>query len=91
MPGAPASGIGKKEKYNRLIFDKYNFSQREQEITSLVVEGKTNKVIADELFLSFYTVRNHVSNIYKKVGVKSRVELVNFFTPTSNGDSPDKV
>ncbi|MCP4151130.1 MAG: hypothetical protein GY757_25525, partial [bacterium] len=44
IPGAPTSGNGEKEKYNRLIFDKYNFSQREQEITSLVVEGKTNKV-----------------------------------------------
>lgn len=45
---------------------------RELEVLRLVAEGKTNQVIADELFLAVKTVDRHVSNIFTKVGVSSR-------------------
>lgn len=51
---------------------------REVEILGLVGEGKTSKEIAEELFISENTVRNHVRNILDKLGMKSRFEAVNW-------------
>jgi ATP/maltotriose-dependent transcriptional regulator MalT len=48
---------------------------RELEITRLVVDRMTNSQIASELFLSHKTVETHLRNIFRKVGVGSRVEL----------------
>jgi len=53
----------------------YGISKREQEIVLLLLEGKSNQDIEDELFISFNTVRNHVYNIYQKLGIKSRIQL----------------
>jgi DNA-binding CsgD family transcriptional regulator len=47
----------------------------EQGVTELVVEGLTNKQIAERLFISRYTVDSHLRSIFKKVGVRSRLEL----------------
>jgi two-component system NarL family response regulator len=51
---------------------------REIEILGLVGEGKTSKEIADQLYISENTVRNHVRNILDKLGMKSRFEAVNW-------------
>ena len=51
---------------------------RELEVLSLVGDGKTSKEIAEDLFISENTVRNHVRNILDKLGMKSRFEAVNW-------------
>ena len=51
---------------------------RELEILTLVGEGMTSREIAEELFISENTVRNHVRNILDKLGMKSRFEAVNW-------------
>jgi DNA-binding NarL/FixJ family response regulator len=48
---------------------------RELQLARLVVDRKTNREIAAELFLSQKTVETHLRNIFRKVGVSSRVEL----------------
>lgn len=53
----------------------FNFTIREEEIINLLCEGKTNKEIAEVLFISPYTVRDHLANIYKKTNVKNRTQL----------------
>jgi DNA-binding NarL/FixJ family response regulator len=45
---------------------------RELEVLALLARGKTNRVIADELFISVKTVASHVSHIFTKLGVGSR-------------------
>ena len=54
----------------------YNLTSRESEILDLIVSGKTNGEIAQELSLSVGTVRFHVSNILSKLGVSNRTEAV---------------
>jgi DNA-binding CsgD family transcriptional regulator len=51
-------------------------TDREQQITRLIARGATSADIANELFLSVHTVRDHVKNIFQKVDVTSRGELV---------------
>ena len=51
---------------------------RELEILTLVGEGKTSREIAEQLYISENTVRNHVRNILDKLGLKSRFEAVSW-------------
>jgi DNA-binding NarL/FixJ family response regulator len=51
-----------------------SLSRRESEVLTLVAAGKTNRAIAEELFISEKTVARHVSNIFTKLGVSSRAE-----------------
>lgn len=51
-------------------------TRREQEILSYIVSGITNEQIAVELFISTQTVRNHIKNIYEKLHVHSRAQVV---------------
>jgi DNA-binding NarL/FixJ family response regulator len=50
-------------------------SEREHEVARLVVERRTNPEIAADLFLSLKTVETHMRNIFRKLGVSSRVEV----------------
>ncbi|MEC5384668.1 LuxR C-terminal-related transcriptional regulator [Uliginosibacterium sp. H3] len=50
-------------------------SPREREVMGLILEGKLNKIIADELDISMRTVEVHRSNVFDKMGVRSAVEL----------------
>ncbi|GFZ82756.1 DNA-binding response regulator [Compostibacillus humi] len=52
-----------------------DLSQRELSITKLVGEGKTNKEIAQELYLSVGTVKNHITQILQKTGLRDRTQL----------------
>jgi len=53
-------------------------TKREVEILSLVGAGKSNKDIADELFISYKTVKNHVYNLFSKLGIHTRAEAIHF-------------
>lgn len=59
-------------------------SEREASVLNLLVQGKTNPVIAEQLFISVNTVKNHLKNIYKKMGVSSRAQAVAKYLETSN-------
>jgi predicted ATPase/DNA-binding SARP family transcriptional activator/DNA-binding CsgD family transcriptional regulator len=52
-----------------------NLTRREREVASLLAEGLTNRQIASELVISERTVDNHVSNIFKKLGLTSREQV----------------
>ena len=54
----------------------YGLSPREEELVKLVVRGLFTTRISRTLFISEYTVQNHLRSIFEKVGVRSRGELV---------------
>jgi DNA-binding NarL/FixJ family response regulator len=65
VPGVTGRGTGP-----------HGLSRRETEVAMLVVEGLTNQQIAAKLFLSIRTVETHLSHIFTKLGVTSRVGVV---------------
>jgi DNA-binding NarL/FixJ family response regulator len=57
---------------------KVHFSPRERQIVRFIVEGCPNQEIANRMGLRLQTVKNHLSRIYRKVGVPNRVQLAVF-------------
>ncbi len=55
--------------------DRSPLSQREREIVVLVAQGFKNKEMAEKMFISEQTVKNHLHNIFDKLGVSDRLEL----------------
>jgi len=51
---------------------KYKLGTQEEKVLNLLIQGLSNQEIADELFVSINTIRNHVANIYKKTGMKKK-------------------
>lgn len=54
----------------------HGLSRRELQVANLIAEGHTNQQIAERLYLSIRTVETHVSHIFAKLGVRSRVAVV---------------
>ena len=71
--------VDKEEEKNGSAVDLsiYHITEREEEIIGLICEGNTNKEIAQKLSLSVNTVSNHITNIFDKTGVRSRIDLLN--------------
>lgn len=66
-----------------IIKDSTNLSltQKELEIAKLIIEGKTNKEISNLLFIEISTVKSHVGNIFQKLNISSRRELIDIGSP----------
>ena len=77
-PGETVIVIGpaKPEEVAWLNVAAYGLSPREEEVVELVVRGFTNRQISGALFISEHTVQRHLSNIFEKVGVRSRKNLL---------------
>lgn len=64
----------KRRRKNQDIFA--DLSKQEKNVQGLILQGKSNKEIANELFISLNTVKTHITNIYAKLRVSSRQELL---------------
>jgi len=60
--------------FNQL--DRTRLTHREMEITVLICQGRSAREIAEEIHLSYHTVRNHIKSIYSKLGISTRSELL---------------
>ncbi len=69
-PVAPAAPVAPARERERSPL-----SQREREIVALVAQGFKNKEMAEKMFISEQTVKNHLHNIFDKLGVSDRLEL----------------
>ena len=62
------------------ISKRYGITKREKDIIEQISLGKTNQQIADDLYISLQTVKDHTHRIYKKIGVNSRMMLIRFLS-----------
>ncbi len=70
-PAAPATASAPQPRDR----ERSPLSQREREIVALVAQGFKNKEMAEKMFISEQTVKNHLHNIFDKLGVSDRLEL----------------
>ncbi|MEZ4793094.1 MAG: LuxR C-terminal-related transcriptional regulator [Gelidibacter sp.] len=70
-----------RQKHQSITLDsaKEQLTKQEQNILELLLEEKSNKEIADALFVSVSTVKTHVNNVYKKLNVQTRKEVKDLF------------
>lgn len=57
---------------------RFDLTAREMEILSLILKGLSNQDVAETLFISGHTVKKHVLNIYRKLHVRNRMQLLRF-------------
>ncbi len=62
------------------LSEQYHLTSREQDVIRLIVQGHQNKEISKALLVTVSTVKKHITNIYQKLGIKSRDELMTLFT-----------
>lgn len=60
-------------------YSQYDISKKEQDIIEQVAMGKSNREIAEELFLSEGTVRNYISTVLEKLSLRDRTQLAVFY------------
>lgn len=60
-------------------YSQYDINEKEQSIIELVAEGLNNKEISERLFLSEGTVRNYISTVLEKLGLRDRTQLAVFY------------
>ena len=65
---------------NPALISKFSISPREEEVVQLVMEGLSNQEIAEKLFISVSTVKDHNHRIFRKTGVKNRTQLAKVFS-----------
>lgn len=63
-------------KESQVQYSGQYMTEREKQICQLMVEGLTNRQIAEHLYISEGTVKNYISNIYDKTGIHDRVKLI---------------
>jgi two-component system nitrate/nitrite response regulator NarL len=69
------------------IRQKFRLTRRETDIVRRVIDGRKNIEIAEEIDISEQTVKDHLSNIYMKIGVENRMALMRTLMQTSNIES----
>jgi DNA-binding CsgD family transcriptional regulator len=87
LHGAPLVGDGPKRvavivepahpaRITPLLMSAYGLTEREQEVTRLVLQGDSTAQISERMMVSPHTVQEHLKNVFEKTGVRSRRDLV---------------
>jgi len=74
----PSQLISRKSRYESVpALGSSNLTERERQIVELVLQGRTNRSIAQQLSIREHTVEKHMSSIMRRLGIRSRHQLVN--------------
>ena len=72
--------FGKVQKLEKYGIGKESLTQQENKVLDFILQDKTNKEIATQMFVSVSTVKTHINNLYKKLQVSSREEVKSLYT-----------
>ena len=72
----PSSSFKDSKKKNTFAPLQSNFSEREKKLIALIIQGLSNREIAEKMFLAEQTVKNYVSLLYDKLGVHNRAQAI---------------
>lgn len=75
-PLAPSERPADLEQRCRVLSETHGLTQRESEVFGLLAQGRNARFIQEKLFVSYNTVKTHVSHIYAKLGVHAHQELI---------------
>jgi DNA-binding NarL/FixJ family response regulator len=70
---------------NDIPADSIQFTNREREVVNLIVQGRSNKEIAESLHIATYTVKSHVHNILEKMALSTRLQIAAFVHKEESG------
>jgi DNA-binding CsgD family transcriptional regulator len=85
-PIAPEAYPSQAPQPTRSLEQSHGITRREAEVIQLVCQGLTNQEIADALFISMKTVKDHNYRIFQKTGVRNRVELAQLMRQLAGGE-----
>ena len=86
----PQAGVGPRKSLEvriEEVREQYHLTPREKEFVELIYRGKSNKEIAEMLFLSESTVKTHIYNIFRKMDVKNRVSVICIINEEANASA----
>ena len=84
-------GIFLLKGYYEEIVKEYNLTEREGDVFIQVIQGYSNGEIAERGNVSIHTIKKHLQNIYSKMGVKNRVQLLQCLPLSSEKIDYDKL
>lgn len=82
--------ISQKDSVKQKSFEELSLTAAERKVAVFLCKGLTYQKIADELCISYHTVKNHVQNIFSKCGVNSRYELYEILNGAVSEDESEK-
>ncbi|OPX45046.1 CsgBAC operon transcriptional regulatory protein [Ruminiclostridium hungatei] len=74
-----SKSLGGRLSINFDELESYKLSKREKEIIQMMIQGLSNQDISDKYMISISTVKKHVYNIFTKIGINSRMQLLKIF------------
>ena len=77
------SDLTDERKLEDTLQAKFHLSRRELDVIHYLIRGLSDDEIGEKLYISRQTVHTHTKNIYKKLGIKSRIELYRIITQES--------
>lgn len=79
---SPSQDKGQWHERCHEVGERYGLSERQREVMSLIAQGRNAEYVANALTISVSTVQTHIRNIYQKLGVHSRQELMDLIEGT---------
>jgi DNA-binding NarL/FixJ family response regulator len=77
------SDLTNAKKLENTLQARFHLSRRELDVIHYLIRGLSDNEIGEKLYISRQTVHTHTKNIYRKLGVKSRIELYRIVTQES--------
>ncbi len=76
QPGSPTDTDSERTSAVQFLITEYSLTPRESDIFALLANGRNRKYVSEELTITEETVKSHISNIYRKLGVHTQQELL---------------